>query len=807
MAEAEVIDLGVDPVAERRAARRRARRVIAPIAAASLLVLSVIGLVVAGYESNRRGALALSDHVLAGLEQRIELRTSNWLGASERALRLLDSVFADGPLASASREDAERLAISLIRHVPSIALVSLADTRGNYVLKRRNEAGSVDTKTIRNDPPPRRVTWERRDANDTVIATEQDPEDAFDPRTRPWYIAAAAGTGVIWTEPYIFFTDRVPGVTAAVGFRRDGELRAVFGVDIRLDALGEFLARLEVGTRGQAIIVDRAGLIVAHPDPRKAIREEGTNLLRTRVDQIGDPVLARAYALHRVNGPGRFTVEIDDERHIVIWSPMRGVGDGSWSVLISVPESDYVGFVGTTGRLTTGVGLVVALLALGLAAVLVRQGLRADRMERILERRTQVMAAQAQALSRLGRSPAVHDPTRDEGLELLTATLAQTLDARRASIWRLGAVGEALRCEDLFDAPAETHVRGLRLARSEHARLIEALARGDVFEVADAAADPRTQELAPSLLAEAGTRSVLCIPAMRGPALIGALVVEDREMRVVPLAEAASFALAIAGIAVARMTAAEAARRAATAMAQGEGRRSAAAGGAALPSLPPPPVVPRLGDGLLAREDGEASGQPPSAKPLAEPGLAAELFPAVTVLVLTLTDGEALSEPAEGDGPDGGGVLADRAVQLVQDCAARHGIAYLRVMGSAVMLADGFGSRAEAAPASLALLALDLAERCAALFAAHDRAPGFGIGIDTAPVIGAAVGTGRRTYNVWGEAVRGAEAMAETAPPGAVQVTEGFQRRLGEAFILRPRGRFWLPGPGETSTFLLTGEA
>jgi class 3 adenylate cyclase len=805
MAEAEVIDLGLDPVAERRAARRRLKRVIAPIGAAVLLILSIIGLVVAGYESNRRGALALSANVLEGLEQRIEQRASTWLAASERSLKLLHSVFADGAIASASREDAERLAISLLRNVPSIALVSLADTRGNYVLKRRNEAGSVDTKTIRNDPAPREVTWVRRDANDAVIATEQDPQDQFDPRTRPWYIAATRAEGVVWTEPYIFFTDRVPGVTAAIAFRREGEIRAVFGVDIRLDALGAFLSRLEIGTRGQAIIVDRAGAIVAHPEPARAIREDGAGLVRTRLDEMGDPLLTRAFALQRVNGHGRFTVEIGGETNIVIWSPMREVGDGSWSLLITAPESDFVGFVDTTSRITSGVGLLVGLVALGLATLLVRQGLRADGMERMLERRTQAMTAQAQALSRLGRSPAVHDPTRDEGLELLTATLARTLEARRASVWRLAAAGDALRCEDLFDATAETHVRGIRLARAEHPRLMAALARGDVFEAADAASDPRTQELFAPLLAEISARSVLCVPAMRGPVLVGALLVEDRQARVVPLAEAAAFGLAIAGIAVARMTAGETARRAADALATREARQAVAAGSGPTATLPQPPTAPGLGDGMLGEE---APPSPPAARSLAEPGLAAELFPAVTVLMLRLADASLLAEagPRE-DGETDQAPVADRVVRIAEACAAEHGIAYLRVMGSAVMLADGFGARADAAPASLAMLALDLAERCAALFSALDLPPGFAIGLDTGPAIGAAVGTGRRTYNVWGAAVHGAEAMAETAPTGAVQVTEALQRRLAEHCIFLPRGRFWLPGAGETSTFLLAGRA
>lgn len=803
MAEAEVIDLGVDPVAERRAARRRRRRVIAPIAAAGLLILSVIALVAAGYESNRRGALALSDDVLAGLEKRIELRAEQWLAAAERSLRLLHGVFADGPLAGAGREDAERLAISLLRHVPSIALVSLADTRGNYVLKRRNEVGGIDTKTIVNDPPPRTVTWVRRNADDTVASTEQDPTDQFDPRTRPWFTAAIAADRVVWTEPYIFFTDRVPGVTAAVAFRRAGELRAVFGVDIRLDALGEFLSRLEVGQRGQAIIIDRDGRIVAHPNPAMAMRDEGGTLRRPRLDELGDPVLARAYGLSRINGHGRFSVEIGEERMIIILSPMRAAGDGSWSILITAPESDFIGFVTRTGRITSGAGLLVIVLALALAALLIRQGLRADAMERTLERRTQAMAAQAQALSRLGRSPAVHDPTRDEGLELLTATLAETLRARRASFWRAAPAREGLICEDIYDRAAETHGHGMRLPRAAYPQLLAALARGEVFEVAEAEADPRTAELAPTLLAEAGARSLLCVPAMRGVVLAGALLVEDREASLVPLAEASGFALAIASIAVSRMTAAETARSAAQALAAGEARRAATSLSPPA-SLPAPPTATTLGDGLLSDRAEAVAGAPAAARPLNQPGLAAELFPAVTVLVLTLEEDAPLAAPvAEAGGP----TLADRVVQLAQECAARHGIAYLRVMGPAVMLADGFGERAEAAPSVLAELALDLAERCAELFASLDLASAFRIGIDTGPAVGAAVGSVRRTYNLWGEAVRGAEVMAETAPLGTVQVSEAVHRRTEEQLLVRPRGRFWVAGSGEAATFLLASRA
>jgi adenylate cyclase len=799
MSEAEIVDLGADPAEERRAARRRVKRVLAPIAAAALLVLSVIGLVVAGYENNRRGALALSGEVLEGLERRIALRAANWLVPAERSLRLLHGVYGGERLEQATREDAISLSFNLLRTVPSIALVSLADPNGNYVLQRRNAEGGIDTKTIQETPGPRRVTWVRRDRDGRVVATEDDPEDRFDPRTRPWYIAAVDAPGLVWTEPYIFFTDRAPGMTAAVAFRQDGALRGVFGVDIRLDDLSAFLQRLEIGRTGRAIIVDRSGRIVAYPDARRAVSERDGTLVRPRLDELGDPVLARAYDLHRVNGHGRFTFPLGDTSHIAIWAPLDEVGDGSWSMLITVPEEELVGFVTRASLLTSGVGAVVIAVALGLAALLIRQGLRADRMERALERRTQAMAAQAQALARLGRSPAVLDPTRDEGLELLTATLCDTLRARRASFWRGLAQGDTLLCEDIYDAASGNHARGQRMRRQAQPMLFSALARGDSFEAADAAADPRTSELRAALLADTAAKSVLVVPAMRGPALIGALIVEDRDAGMIPLAHATSFALAIAGIATARMTAAETARRSAQALAAGAEPRAAAGGGAPAPRLAPPsalrslpaaePLPERLSPALAAR---------------ARQDLAAEVFPSVTVMLLRLTDPACLAEPVASAG---GCALADEVVRVVQEAAEAANIAYLRVMGDVVIAADGFGDRADAAAEAVPAFALEVAERCAELFASLERANAFRIGIDHGTAIGSPVGRGARSYNIWGEALRGAEAMAASAPAGAVQVTEAVHARLRSAFIFRPRGRFWVPGVGETSTFLLAGRA
>ena len=48
-----------------------------------------------------------------------------------------------------------------------------------------------------------------------IRAVESDPGDAYDPRTRPWYEGAASAGALFWTDVYVFWSDKQPGITAA----------------------------------------------------------------------------------------------------------------------------------------------------------------------------------------------------------------------------------------------------------------------------------------------------------------------------------------------------------------------------------------------------------------------------------------------------------------------------------------------------------------------------------------------------------------------------------------------------------------
>ena len=121
------------------------------------------------------------------------------------------------------------------------------------------------------------------------------------------------------------------------------------------------------------------------------------------------------------------------------------------------------------------------------------------------------------------------------------------------------------------------------------------------------------------------------------------------------------------------------------------------------------------------------------------------------------------------------------------------------------MCAAGFDSNPEHGASVLAAVALDMQERCLRLFADLSTRLEFRMGMDTGAVIGSAVGRGEPSYNLWGEAVRAAQWMAETSLAGGIQVTESTYRRLRHSYLFKVRGTYYLQDVGELSTYLMTG--
>lgn len=139
-----------------------------------------------------------------------------------------------------------------------------------------------------------------------------------------------------------------------------------------------------------------------------------------------------------------------------------------------------------------------------------------------------------------------------------------------------------------------------------------------------------------------------------------------------------------------------------------------------------------------------------------------------------------------------------KAVQEVARLA--EALAVEHHIGVLLWRPDGFmavpvGSGAAVALASVADFAL----------AVRARLEGVAVGIHAGPIVAGVVGESSPRFEVWGEAVESAEALAAHAAPGTVLITPAFRTGLEDAFVTEPRGVKEIRGRGQMRIYSLLG--
>ncbi len=89
-------------------------------------------------------------------------------------------------------------------------------------------------------------------------------EKLFDPRTRPWFVAARTSKKDIWTSVYIDFgTQDLVATRARRVTGRDGRLAGVVATDMPLRKLNDFVGSLDISPNGLAFIIEPDGALIA----------------------------------------------------------------------------------------------------------------------------------------------------------------------------------------------------------------------------------------------------------------------------------------------------------------------------------------------------------------------------------------------------------------------------------------------------------------------------------------------------------------------------------------------------------------
>ncbi|ORJ59840.1 hybrid sensor histidine kinase/response regulator [Geothermobacter hydrogeniphilus] len=331
--------------------------------------------------------------IMDGIASYAMEQSQNYLGKAEKAADLTKRLLKSKVLGQNNLPALEAYFLNQLKIYPDIAGIYLGTPEGEfYYVSRNNQrsAGGFRTKEITFDKSgSRRVRLDWWDADGAAVGTETAADDRYDPRQRPWYRGAIDSGGIFWTDPYIFYTSQNPGVTiSGPSYRRDGSLRGVVGVDIEIDQLSTFIAKLRIGSHGQALLLNRNREVVAFHDVEQIKHHqqgESSSKRLVTIDEFSDPLSRAAVAAVGLPLAGDKELHLSRARYakfshdgvsyLAMFTPFPNP-HWPWVIGMYMPEDDYLGALKASRHRTRlvalGISLLASLFACWLAASLSR---------------------------------------------------------------------------------------------------------------------------------------------------------------------------------------------------------------------------------------------------------------------------------------------------------------------------------------------------------------------------------------------------------------------------------------------------
>jgi adenylate cyclase len=320
------------------------------------MVLPIFGAAIwVGYVSNDRMARDTADRTVEQARLDTIGHTGALLTPIASMVRVSASLAAEQPDFYRS-EKALAPMLEVLGHSANISGVYVGFADGSYRMALRVTQGL----RIKDTSPPEGTrfagTWlDRRatgkpverytflDESKSSTGTLEVPS-TYDPRLRQWFKDAAQRKDLVTTNPYIYASTGLPGITIAMPFYANGQLAGVLAVDILLDSLSQYLKNRPVSANSTSLIVDRDGLIVAHPETQQTLkRETGGGLTRVRLSELSDPLPAIAFAMRADRKRDQFTFMHRGEEYVALFSPFPPEFGKAWEVAIIAPLEDFLG--------------------------------------------------------------------------------------------------------------------------------------------------------------------------------------------------------------------------------------------------------------------------------------------------------------------------------------------------------------------------------------------------------------------------------------------------------------------------------
>jgi signal transduction histidine kinase/CheY-like chemotaxis protein len=196
----------------------------------------------------------------------------------------------------------------------------------------------------------------------------------YDPRQRPWYKNAIADGKATWSPVFKHIAEPELLISAARPiYNSNRERLGVAVAHLELSRVGNFLKTLAKSHQGSVFLVERDGKLVASSSDASLFQDKNGQTDRIsaidsqdRLTQKTTHFLTQKFSsLDQIKTPQQLEFDLNGERQFVQVSPFQDDKGLDWLVIVSVPESVFMGQIQENTRTT----ILLCLGALALATL------------------------------------------------------------------------------------------------------------------------------------------------------------------------------------------------------------------------------------------------------------------------------------------------------------------------------------------------------------------------------------------------------------------------------------------------------
>ncbi|MBP0022369.1 MAG: response regulator [Cyanobacteria bacterium SBLK] len=338
-------------------------------------VIAAVGLT--GWLSLQNGQKAVNDVTTQLREEvtaRIQQKLESYLEVPHTIDLLNAKAIAIGQLDTSDPIALDRWFMQQLQTFDSVTGIYFGNEAGGFTGPERRQDGTFVIYTTEDFQAGNlhKYASDRQGNRQEILNTVPD----YDPRRRPWYTSAVKERKAVWSEIYPFAADLSLGISASLPiYNSQGELQGVVETDLALADISDFLRSLTIGRTGQTFIMESSGLIVASSTDEKPFLEnrgeespQRLNALDSRLPLIqgsAKKIAATFGDLSSLKDGEQLTFLLQGRRQFLQVTPFRDPRGLDWSIVVVVPEADFMERIHANTRLTIflcSISLVIALL-------------------------------------------------------------------------------------------------------------------------------------------------------------------------------------------------------------------------------------------------------------------------------------------------------------------------------------------------------------------------------------------------------------------------------------------------------------